>query len=147
MPGGSGGVDTDEMGRCREPCMDAGEGVLGCLWMWLVRCFCETQRAAFVTRFLASRGLVESSRMTLELPELGPCRRRRWMSGGATVKLPLPTLECRGKARNRETVIVQLTVKETRHTIIHCDQISHWAKEREKERKDKISLYRVRKRE
>lgn len=42
-PGGSGGVDADEKCRCREPCIGAGEGVSSCLWMWLVRCFCETQ--------------------------------------------------------------------------------------------------------
>lgn len=75
-PGGSGGVDADESCRCREPCIGAGGSVSSCLWMWLVRCFCETQRAAFDCRLLAWSN-------DAELEELG--RGVEWMclAGGA----------------------------------------------------------------
>ena len=65
--------------------MGAGEGVSSCLWEWMVRCFCETQRAAFVGRFLAwSNDAAAAGAWT-------------WMWWRAKVKLPLP-------ARGGETI-------------------------------------------
>lgn len=52
--------------------------------MWLVRCFCETQRAAFVCRLLAWSNDAAELELGRGVDE--------WMSGWwrAKVKLPLP---------------------------------------------------------
>lgn len=54
--------------------MGAGEGVSSCLWEWMVRCVCETQRAAFVGRFLAWSN--DAGSWSLDVDVLGGARRR-----------------------------------------------------------------------
>jgi hypothetical protein len=59
LPGGSGGADADEVCRCREPYKGAGEDVSCCVWMWMARCFCETQRVERPSTVQSSLGVVE----------------------------------------------------------------------------------------
>lgn len=58
--------------------MGVEEGIPSCLWKWTVRCVCETQRAAFVGRFLAWSN--DAGSWSLDVDVLG----------GAKMKLPLP---------------------------------------------------------